>query len=107
MSTCDSSAIETIPERPQGNRPRKPNLPRLTNDSDVILYCITADDVDTFCEDYEQAPLTDEEMQELFRVLHEDFHWFETLYDAVDDVRDGALRRDLASRVTMHSDPLA
>ena len=106
MSVFELSTTEAIPERSQGNRSRKLNLPRMTNDSDVILYCITVDDVDDFCEEQEQAPLTDTEMQVLFRVLHEDFHWFYNLYDAVDQLRDGALRRDLVSRV-MHADPKA
>jgi hypothetical protein len=97
---------DMLGESPRNNRPRKLNLPRLTDDSYGILYCIATDDVDQFCEDYGQAPLTDDEMQELFYILHEDSRLFETLYDAVDDVRDGALRRDLVSRVTMHADAL-
>jgi hypothetical protein len=106
MSRFDSKTAEANSEPPQGNGSRTLRLPRMTEDSDVILYCITANDVDQFCEDYEQALLTDEEMQQLFCILHEDSRLFETLYDAVDDVGDGALRCDLASRVTMHADAL-
>lgn len=105
MSTFDSSATETILERPRGNRSRKLDLPRLTKDSDVILYCITVADVDELCKENDQPLLSDDEMERLFIILTEDFHWFYNLYDAVDQLRDGALRRGLVSRL-MHADAL-
>ena len=107
MIVIESSATEAIPEPPQGNRSRNRNPPLMTYDSDEILYFFTVDDVDQFCEEYEHAKLTDDEMEQLVCILHEDYHWFHNLYDAVDDVRQGGLRRDLASRDTRHADALA
>ena len=57
-----------------------------------LAWSITREVVQQFCDDNDESALSDEEMEELFLILHEEFDHYEVLVDAMRCLRTGTRR---------------
>jgi hypothetical protein len=64
---------------------RNLDLPPVIYESDVIMWCITLNDVEEFCTE-ESESLTDEEMELVFNILNDNWRW-EMIGEAIQRLR--------------------
>jgi hypothetical protein len=67
----------------------EPTSERAKTDLGWLDWSITLDTVRQFCDDNEEVPLTDEEMAEVFIILHEQFDPYELVVEALHCLRSG------------------
>jgi hypothetical protein len=66
-----------------------PRSARAEIDLGWLMWSITPDTVREFCYANDEAPLTDQQMDELFTILHEQFDQYELLVEAIHCLRTG------------------